>query len=66
MYKVEFYEDENGNSEISDYFYNLTCKSKTDKDARINKNKIFSYIKALEEYGTRIGSPVVKHIEGNL
>ena len=66
MYKVEFYEDKNGNSEISDYFYELVQKSKTDKDARINKNKIFSYIKALEEYGTRIGNPIVKHIEGNL
>lgn len=66
MYKVEFYEDKNGNSEISDYFYELVQKSKTDKDARINKNKIFSYIKALEEYGTRLGNPIVKHIEGNL
>lgn len=45
MYKVEFYEDKNGNSEISDYFYELVQKSKTDKDARINKNKIWSYVK---------------------
>ena len=51
---------------ISEYFYDLAQRSKTDKNARINKNKIFAYIKALEEYGTRIGTPIVKHIEGNL
>lgn len=66
MYTVEFYKDKNGKSEISDYFYELVRKSKTDKNAKINKNKIFSYIKALEVYGTRIGKPIVKHIEGNL
>lgn len=66
MYLVEFYKDKNGKSEISDFFYELAKKSKTDKNAKINKNKIFAYIKALETYGTRIGKPIVKHIEGNL
>lgn len=66
MYKIEFYKDKNGYSEISEYFYDLAQRSKTDKNARINKNKIFAYIKALEEYGTRVGTPIVKHIEGNL
>ena len=66
MYKIEFYEDKNGHLEIADYFYELAKKAKTDKNARINKNKIFSYMKALEEYGTRVGNPIVKHIEGNL
>ena len=32
----------------------------------LNKNKIFAYIKAIEEYGTRIGQPIVKHIEDDL
>ena len=44
----------------------LTEKSKTDKNARINKEKILSYMAALSEYGTRIGKPIVKHIDGNL
>lgn len=66
MYQVEFYMDENGKSEISEYFYKLAKDSKRNKNARINKNKIFTYIKALQEYGTRIGKPVVKHIEGDL
>lgn len=46
--------------------YVTTKEAKTDKNARINKNKIFSYVRALEEYGTRIGNPIVKHIDGNL
>lgn len=66
MYTVEFYEDKNGDSEIRDYLIKLSKEAKTDKNARINKEKIFAYIKALEQYGTRIGKPVVKHIEGNL
>ncbi|MBD5554538.1 MAG: type II toxin-antitoxin system RelE/ParE family toxin [Roseburia sp.] len=66
MYTIEFYEDKNGVSEIRDYFVKLAEDAKTDKSARINKNKIFSYVRALEEYGTRIGKPIVKHIDGNL
>ena len=66
MYTVEFYEDENGVSEVRDYLVKLAEEAKTDKNARINKNKIFSYVRALEEYGTRIGKTIVKHIEGNL
>lgn len=66
MYTVEFYEDVNGNSEVRDYIEQLVQRSITDKNARINKNKIFTYIKALQEYGTRIGSPIVKHITGDL
>lgn len=66
MYTVEFYEDKNGVSEVRDYFMKLAKEAETDKNARINKNKIFSYVRALEEYGTRIGNPIVKHIDGNL
>ena len=66
LYTVEFYEDKNGKSEVQEYLIHLAKEAKTDKNARININKIFAYIKALEEYGTRIGKPIVKHIEGNL
>ena len=52
MYTVEFYEDVNGNSTVRDYIEQLVKNSPTDKNAKINKNKIFAYIKALQEYGT--------------
>ena len=34
--------------------------SKTD---RINRDKVLAYIGSLEQYGTRVGEPVVKHME---
>lgn len=66
MYTVEFYEDKNGISEVRNYFVKLTEDAKTNKNARINKSKIFSCVKALEEFGTRVGKPIVKHIDGDL
>jgi phage-related protein len=66
MYDVEFYRDKNGKSEIVDYLDELQEKAKTSKNDRINREKILSYISALAEYGTRIGQPMVKHIEGNI
>lgn len=66
MYTVEFYEDKNGVSKVRDYFIKLAEDAKTDKNARVNKNKIFSYVRVLEEYGTRAGKPIVKHIDGDL
>ena len=61
-----YYFDKNGYSAISDYFADLAKKSTYSKTVRIQKNKIFAYIKALKEYGTRIGNPIVKHIQGDL
>ena len=65
MYKVSFYL-KNGKSEIVEYLDKLKIKSEKSKDARIIRNKILSYIKALELYGTRVGEPVVKHIEDDI
>ena len=36
------------------------------KEARIKLNKINDYIEALSQYGTIIGEPLVKHIEGEI
>ena len=66
MYEVIIYEDKNGKSEIRDFLKRLHLQSSTNKDAKINMNKIYSYINALERIGTRIGNPTVKHIDGEL
>ena len=44
----------------------LKIKSEKSKEARIIRNKILSYIKSLELYGTRVGEPIVKHIEDDI
>lgn len=66
MYEVLFYSDEKGKSEIVDYIKELKEKSQTDKNARINLNKIVAYIDILSEKGTKIGEPVVKHLDGDI
>ena len=62
MYKIEYYSDKNGDSEISEFFAELAEKAKTSKDARINLNKIAAYMNALKEHGTRIGKPEVEYL----
>ena len=66
MYEVEFYYDRNDKSEIVEYLDELGKKGQTSKSERVNRDKILAYIIALKQYGTRIGQPIVKHIDGSL
>ena len=66
MYEVVFYRDKNGKSEIVEYLDELQNRGLTSKNERVNRDKILTYIGALEKFGTRIGQPIVKHIEGQL
>jgi phage-related protein len=66
MYEVEFYSDRSGKSEIVEYLDELKSRGETSKSERINRDKILAYIIALKQYGTRVGQPVVKHIDGSL
>ena len=64
MYNVLFYKDNNGKEPVVEYL-RLLC-SKTDKNSRINANKINDYIEILRQFGTTAGEPYVKHIDDNL
>jgi phage-related protein len=66
MYTAIFYHDKDGNSEIVDYLDSLKASGLTSKTDRINRTKILAYIGALEQHGTRIGMPVVRHIDGDI
>ena len=66
MYKVKFYRDKNGESDIVNLLDSLKVRGETSKTDRINRNKILAYIGALEQFGTRVGEPVVKHIDGDI
>jgi len=66
VFAVDFYEDRQGRQPVRELLITLRNKSKTSKDARVQYHKILAYIRSLEEYGTRIGEPAVKHIEGDL
>ena len=56
MYEIEFYADERGYSDVESFVYKLREESKSNKDARINFNKVVAYLDALEEMGTRVGA----------
>lgn len=66
MFEVEFYEDIHGGQPVKEVLIELRDKAQTNKDARIQYQKLLAHLRALETYGTRIGEPQVKHIEGNL
>lgn len=64
MYKIYFYKDMNGRQPISEYLLELArCN---DKDSRIKLNKIRDYIKALSQFGLKLGEPYIKHLDGDI
>ncbi len=64
MYKIFFYQDRRGKEPVYDYLKELS--NRRDKDSRIKLNKCNDYIQALAEYGTKIGEPYLKHLEGEI
>ena len=64
MYEIHFYRDKNGQQPVKEYI--AEQGKKKDKDSRIKLNKIRDYIKALSEYGTQIGEPYIKHLDGDI
>jgi len=66
MFEVHFYEDKQGNKPIKELLDMLKVQASTSKNARIQYEKILTYIRSLRLHGTRIGEPVVKHIGGDI
>ena len=64
LYKIEFYEDKDGNKPARDYIKAL--RKKKDKNSRIKADRITQYLRYLQTDGTFIGQPIVKHIEGDI
>ena len=66
MYDVIFYSDDKGNEPIAEWISELRQKSHTNKNARINFNKIVAYLDILCEKGTYVGEPVTKYLNGDI
>lgn len=64
MYTVEFYETEDGNSELWTFLETLRKKAATSKDARIQYKQISLYIQLLQDNGTRLNESITKHPSG--
>ena len=66
MFTVIFYEDKDGYSELNEELLELSRKSPSDKNARIQLNKIIYYIELLKREGTRLPDNITKHIQDDL
>ena len=66
MYKIEFYENRCGESDVWDFLEALRVKSETSKDARIQYNQILFYIDLLAKNGTNLPTNITKHLEENI
>ena len=64
MFEIYFFEDKDGDSPILNYIQELS--QKTDKNSRINHNKINDYIEVLSKYGKAAGEPYIKHIDDDI
>lgn len=66
MYKIEFYENKHGESEVWDFLEALREKSQSSKDARIQYNQIIFYINLLAKNGTNLPVNITKHLEEDI
>lgn len=62
MYKIEFYQNKYGESEVWDFLEALREKSQSSKDARIQYNQIIFYIDLLAKNGTNLPVNITKHL----
>lgn len=67
MYKVVFYEDDHGRSDLMDWIRDLDRRAGNgDKNARILLEKIIYIIRRIESDGTRAGEKYCKHIRDKI
>lgn len=64
MYEIIFYEDEKGRRPVLNFLREL-AKSNS-KENRTRLRKIQEYIGVLEEYGTTMSEPYMKHLNGDI
>lgn len=64
MYKIKFYKNKEGVSELLDSINRI--RKKKDKDSRINYEKIVLIIKCLSKYGLDLGMPYIRRINSDI
>ena len=63
MFKIEFYENAKGESELWEFLESLRLKSEGNKDLRIQYKQITFYIELLQSNGTYLPEKITKHLE---
>jgi len=64
MYKIFLFQERNGEVPLLEYMRELAKGS--GKDNRVKLKKILEYVRALRQYGTTLGEPYIKHLEGDI
>ena len=64
MFDIDFWEGQDGYSDVAEYIENLS--KKTDKNSRINLHKIAAYLDTLAEKGSSVCYPLARHIDGEI
>ncbi len=65
-YNIEFYEKQNGESEVWNFLETLRSKSNSNKNARIQYRQVMLYIQLLQDNGTQLPDNITKHIEEDI
>ena len=66
MYKVVFYKDSQGRSELYERILELAAKSEHNKDVRIQHKQIVFYIELLKNQGSNLPTNISKHLQENI
>ena len=66
MYKIDFYRDKDGRSELQEYIDFLWYASPKSKDAHVQYEQISLQIKLLQENGTNLPAKYTKHLEEDI
>ena len=64
MYRIIFYENRRGNSQVLEYIEELSLKE--DKNSRIKFDNVMDCIEQLRINGTRAPEKFVKHLKGEI
>ncbi|MDF2925751.1 MAG: type toxin-antitoxin system RelE/ParE family toxin [Paenibacillaceae bacterium] len=66
MYKILFYEDDDGNKPVERFIDDLDAAARNNKDARVQLEQIIYCLNRLEDKGTRAGEKFTKRISGDI
>ncbi|WP_277820777.1 type II toxin-antitoxin system RelE/ParE family toxin [Dubosiella muris] len=66
MYTIEFYENENGESQVWNFLEKLRKNAKSNKNERVQYKQISFYIELLQKNGTHLSENITKYLEDGI
>lgn len=65
-FEIEFYTNQNGKCDISDFIDELDSKAETNKDARVQLRQVLFCIDMLSRNGNNLSTNIAKHINDEI